>query len=55
MDVELLEKLSASGLEVNEADRDAFQKASTAIYEDFGSSVPGGKEWIETALALASP
>ena len=55
MDVELLEKLSASGLEVNEADRDAFQTASTAIYEDFGSSVPGGKEWIETALALASP
>ena len=55
MDVELLEKLSASGLKVNEADRDAFQKASTAIYEDFGSSVPGGKEWIETALALANP
>ncbi len=53
MDVELLEKLSAAGLKVNEADRDAFQKASTAIYQDFGSSVPGGKEWIETALALA--
>lgn len=55
MDVELLEKLRASGLKVNEADHDAFQKVSTAIYEDFGSSVPGGKEWIETALALASP
>jgi len=53
IDVELLEKLSAAGLKVNEADRDAFQKASTAIYQDFGSSVPGGKEWIETALALA--
>ena len=55
MDVELLEKLRASGLKVNEADHDAFQKVSAAIYEDFGSSVPGGKEWIETALALASP
>ncbi len=53
MDVELLEKLSAAGVKVNEADRDAFRKASTAIYEEFGSSVPGGKEWIETALALA--
>ena len=55
MDVDLLEKLTASGIKVNQADRGAFQKASTAIYEDFGSSVPGGKEWIETALALASP
>jgi tripartite ATP-independent transporter DctP family solute receptor len=53
MDVELLEKLSAAGVKVNEADRDAFRKASTAIYEQFGSLVPGGKEWIETALALA--
>ena len=53
MDVELLEKLTAAGVKVNEADHEAFQKASTAIYEDFGSSVPGGKEWIETALALA--
>jgi len=53
MDVELIEKLTAAGVKVNEADRDAFQKASTAIYEEFGSSVPGGKEWVETALALA--
>ncbi|QPC43625.1 TRAP transporter substrate-binding protein [Kaustia mangrovi] len=53
LDVELLEKLKAGGIEVNEADREAFVAASTPIYEEFTETVEGGGELIETVQSLA--
>jgi len=41
-----------SDIEVNEADKQAFIAASSAIYEDFGAQVEGGKEMIDTAISL---
>jgi TRAP-type transport system periplasmic protein len=53
MDEEFLEAIRAEGVEVNEPDREAFVRASRAIYEEFGGSVQGGREMAEEALALA--
>jgi tripartite ATP-independent transporter DctP family solute receptor len=52
LDKDLLEKLKKAGMQVNEADKDAFIKASSKIYEDFSKEVPGGKELIDKSLAL---
>ncbi|MBW1696184.1 MAG: TRAP transporter substrate-binding protein [Deltaproteobacteria bacterium] len=52
LEKELLEKMRGS-LEINTADKQAFIKASAAIYKEFGSSVPGGAELIEQARKLA--
>jgi tripartite ATP-independent transporter DctP family solute receptor len=52
LDADLLGKLKKAGMEVNEADKPAFIKASTKIYEEFSKEVPGGKELIDKALAL---
>lgn len=52
-DRELLEALEAGGMEVNRADRKAFVEASGAIYQEFADEVPGAREWIDQALALA--
>jgi tripartite ATP-independent transporter DctP family solute receptor len=52
LDNDFLGKLKAAGMQVNEADKDAFVKASRKIYEDFSKDVPGGKELIDKALAL---
>ncbi len=51
-DNELLGKLKAAGMQVNDVDKDAFIKASAAIYEEFGKEVPGAKELIDRAVAL---
>ncbi len=53
-DNELLGKLKAAGMQVNEPDRAAFVAASKAIYEEFSKAVPRAKEMIDKALALAS-
>ena len=53
IDEELLAELTVAGMEVNEADQEAFRAASRAIYEEFGETVPGGRAMIETAIALA--
>lgn len=53
MDADLLRELAAAGLQVNEADRDAFVEASRAIYEAFGTEVPGGAELVRRAMALS--
>ena len=45
-------KLKKAGMQVNEADKDAFIKASKPIYEEFAKEVPGGKELIDKSLAL---
>jgi TRAP-type transport system periplasmic protein len=52
LDNDLLGKLKAGGMQVNEADKDAFIKASDAIYKEFSSKVPEGKALIDKALAL---
>ena len=52
LDDELLKKLKDAGMQVNTADKDAFIKASTKIYQEFSTEVPGGKDMIDKALAL---
>jgi len=53
METDLLQKLTDGGMEVNEPDKGAFVEASGAIYEEFATSVPGGKEMVEKAQSLA--
>lgn len=47
LDVDLLEKLKAGGIAVNEADKDAFIAASKAIYDEFAGTVSGGAELVQ--------
>jgi len=49
---DLLVKLKASGIQVNEVDKDSFVAASKGIYEEFGKEVPGAKELIDRSIAL---
>jgi tripartite ATP-independent transporter DctP family solute receptor len=49
---DLLVKLKASGIQVNDVDQDSFVAASKGIYEEFGKEVPGAKELIDRAIAL---
>ena len=51
-EAELLGKIKAAGVQVNEVDKDAFVKASAPIYEEFGKEVAGAKELIDRAVAL---
>ncbi len=53
LDGELIEKMKASGIQVNDADKPAFVAASKAIYDDFAKEVPKGKELIDKSLSLA--
>jgi tripartite ATP-independent transporter DctP family solute receptor len=50
---ELLAKVKTAGVQINEADKAAFVKASRPVYEEFGKEVKGSKELIDQALALA--
>ncbi len=50
---ELLGKIRAAGVQVNEADKAAFVAASKAVYEEYGNEVKGSKELIDKALSLA--
>jgi tripartite ATP-independent transporter DctP family solute receptor len=52
LDNDLLAKLKAAGMQVNEADKDAFIKASQKVYEEFSKEVPDGKPLVDKALAL---
>jgi tripartite ATP-independent transporter DctP family solute receptor len=54
LEVDLLAQLKAGGMQVNNADKNAFIKASKPIYDEFGSSVPDGKMLIDKALSLAN-
>lgn len=51
-DKELLDKMKASGIKVNEADKQAFIDASKPIYDEFAKEVPSGRKMIDTALEL---
>jgi tripartite ATP-independent transporter DctP family solute receptor len=52
MENDLLEKMKKT-MQVNKADKDAFIKASSAIYEEFGAKVPGASKLIDEVQALA--
>jgi TRAP-type transport system periplasmic protein len=54
LDADFLKKLREAGMQVNEADKGAFFKASDAIYAEFAREVPEGKALIDRGLALAS-
>ncbi|MDH5512465.1 MAG: TRAP transporter substrate-binding protein, partial [Gammaproteobacteria bacterium] len=51
-DNDLVGKMKAAGMKVNEVDKAAFVKASKGVYDEFGAQVPGGKELIDQSLAL---
>lgn len=53
LEVDLLAELKEGGIQVNNADKQAFINASKPIYDEFGSTVPNGKSLIDTALGLA--
>ena len=50
---ELLAKIKAAGVQVNEVDKQIFVAASKNIYQEFSKEVPGSKELIDKALSLA--
>ncbi|UEX77780.1 TRAP transporter substrate-binding protein [Sediminicurvatus halobius] len=52
-DEELLGEMEAAGMEINEADQQAFVDASGPIYDAFAEEVEGGRELIDSALELA--
>ena len=54
MDEELLAQLKEGGMQVNEADKQAFIDASGPIYDQFAEEVEGGKELVDKAQGLAS-
>src|SRR5436190_9637804 len=54
MDEDLLGKLKQAGMQVNQADKAAFQQASKHVYDEFSSEVPNGKQMIDKAIALGS-
>ncbi len=53
LEEELLQVIKDAGVEVNEADKEAFIKASAPIYEEFSGEVEGGAALVETVQGLA--
>jgi TRAP-type transport system periplasmic protein len=53
VDSRILVELQGGGMQINEVDRSLFVKPSRAVYDEFDEQVPGGRAWIERALALA--
>jgi len=49
---DLLGKIKAAGVQVNEANKNAFIAASKPIYEEFSKEVKGAKALIDRAIAL---
>jgi tripartite ATP-independent transporter DctP family solute receptor len=52
LDNELLDKIKAAGVKVNEADKDAFIAASKSVYEEFAKEVPAGGKLVDKAIEL---
>ena len=52
LDAKLLQQLKDGGIEINEADKDAFIEASAPVYEEYDQKVKGGKALIDKAIAL---
>jgi len=53
LETELLDVIKAAGVEVNEADKDAFIKASAPVYDEFASSFGGGAALVKSIRDLA--
>jgi tripartite ATP-independent transporter DctP family solute receptor len=53
-ETDLLNKLKAAGMQVNEANKTAFVNASKPIYEEFSKEVPAAKALIDKALQLGA-
>jgi TRAP-type C4-dicarboxylate transport system substrate-binding protein len=53
-DKELMDRVVAAGVAVNEADKAAFIEASAPIYALFAERVKGGAELVSAAQALAA-
>jgi len=51
-ETELLGKLKAAGMQVNDVDKDAFFAASKPIYDEFSTEVAGAKALLDQAAAL---
>jgi len=51
LDKELVEKMAKS-LKINEADKDAFVKASKPVYDEFTKEVKGAQELLDRIMAL---
>ena len=51
LDKELMSKL-VPPMKANEVDKDAFIKASAAIYEEFGKEVAGGTDLVKLIQSL---
>ncbi len=54
MESDLLAKLKAGGMQVNEPDKAAFVAASKGIYQEFSDTVPGGQEMVDKAISLGN-
>lgn len=54
LETELLQVIRDAGVEVNEADKQAFIDASAPVYEEFANTVDGGAELIRQIQDLAS-
>ncbi len=52
LDNELLDKIKAAGVKVNEADKDAFIAASKGVCEEFAKEVPDGGKLVDKAIEL---
>ncbi len=52
LDNDLLDKIKAAGVKVNEPDKDAFIAASKTVYDEFGKEVAGGGKLVDKAIAL---
>ena len=52
LDNDLLDKIKAAGVKVNDADKDAFIAASKAVYADFAKEVPEGGKLVDKAIEL---
>jgi TRAP-type C4-dicarboxylate transport system substrate-binding protein len=54
LDAELIDQVREAGVLVNTPERGAFERASAAIYEEFASTVEGGSELVQRAVAAGS-
>jgi tripartite ATP-independent transporter DctP family solute receptor len=54
LDTELLGRISAAGVSVNEPDRPSFVRASREVYDEFSRTVAGGAELVDLATAAGA-
>ena len=52
LDDDLLGKIKAAGVKVNEANKDAFIAASKDVYDEFAKEVPDGGKLVDKAIEL---